>query len=289
MGLFFLCLTKGPASSIPCLSLQNKLAYLCPLILMSNKMSSASLPLALQPNLIPRHVAIIMDGNGRWAQKQGEMRLHGHRNAITAVRDSAEYCAELGVEWLTLYAFSTENWGRPKAEVEGLMELLVHTIRLETETLQKNNIRLATIGDTEGLPPACQAELKEAIDLTAENARMTLTLALNYSGRWDITQAVQKLAVQVKDGSLQPESISEHHISKALSTAAMPDPELLIRTSGEKRISNFLLWEIAYSELYITDVLWPDFDKVELEKALLDYQQRDRRFGKVNTDTYPSL
>jgi len=241
---------------------------------------------AIDPTNIPRHIAIIMDGNGRWALKQGAQRLLGHHNGVNTVREIAESCAEIGVEYLTLYAFSTENWARPKAEVDGLMELMVHTIRQETETLQKNNIKLHTIGDTEGLPNSCQAELREAMDLTADNTKMTLTLALNYSGRWDILQASRKLAHQVAQGRLQPNDITEHLITKTLTTSGMPDPELLIRTSGEMRISNFLLWEVAYTEIYVTETLWPDFDTNELHEALRSYQSRERRFGKIfNSDS----
>jgi undecaprenyl diphosphate synthase len=225
-----------------------------------------------------------MDGNGRWALKQGAQRLLGHHNGVNTVREIAEVCAEIGVEYLTLYAFSTENWARPKQEVDGLMELMVHTIRQETDTLQKNNIKLHTIGDTQGLPNSCQAELREAMEITAENNRMTLTLALNYSGRWDITQATKRLAHQVSQGRLQPNEITEQHITKSLTTYGIPDPELLIRTSGEMRISNFLLWEIAYTEIYITETLWPDFDTEQLNQALHSYQSRERRFGKVNTE-----
>jgi undecaprenyl diphosphate synthase len=232
---------------------------------------------------IPQHIAVIMDGNGRWAQKQGAERLFGHRNAITAVRDTAEGCAELEVQFLTLYAFSTENWGRPKQEVDGLMELLVHTISSEIGTLNKNNIRLATIGFTEGLPNTCQAELQAAIAETSINTGMTLTLALNYSGRWDIITTTQNLMQLATKGEIQASDLTEDEFSQHLQTTFMPHPELLIRTSGEFRISNFMLWEMAYTEIHITDVLWPDFNKVALYEAITDYQQRDRRFGKVNS------
>jgi len=222
-----------------------------------------------------------MDGNGRWAQRQGEQRLYGHRNAIQAVRDTAEGCAELGVKHLTLYAFSTENWARPQDEVSGLMELFVHTIRQEIETLQKNKIRLTSIGDITRMPPQAQQELQEAKDITAANPGLNLNLALNYSGRWDITAAAKTIALKVAAGTLSPLSITEETITAHLSTAHIPDPELLIRTSGEMRVSNFLLWEIAYAELYITDTLWPDFNKQSLVEALIAYQKRERRFGKV--------
>ena len=231
---------------------------------------------------LPRHIAVIMDGNGRWAKQRGGLRIFGHQSAIKAVRDTVEGAAELGVEYLTLYAFSTENWSRPAAEVTALMTLLVSTIRKETATLNKNNIRLQTIGDTTSLPQACQRELMEAIELTKQNSRMTLVLALSYSGRWDIKQAVQQVAREIEQGQLQSAEISEATVAKYLSTAGMPDPELLIRTSGEQRISNFLLWQLAYTELYITELLWPDFRKEHLYEAILSYQRRERRFGKTS-------
>ncbi|GAB3534467.1 isoprenyl transferase [Pontibacter brevis] len=231
---------------------------------------------------LPRHIAVIMDGNGRWAKQRGGLRIFGHQNAIKAVRDTVEGAAELGVEYLTLYAFSTENWSRPKAEVTALMTLLVSTIRKETATLNKNNIRLQTIGNTASLPQACQRELLEAIELTKQNTRMTLVLALSYSGRWDITQAMQKIAGEVAEGKLQTSEVNETTVAEHLSTAGMPDPELLIRTSGEQRISNFLLWQLAYTELYITELLWPDFRKEKLYEAIISYQNRERRFGKTS-------
>lgn len=223
-----------------------------------------------------------MDGNGRWAKQRGGLRIFGHQNAVKAVRDTVEAAAELGVEYLTLYAFSTENWSRPMEEVSALMTLLVSTIRKETATLNKNNIRLQTIGDTASLPKACQRELLEAMDLTKQNSRMTLVLALSYSGRWDITQAMRQVALQVEQGSLQADDISEATIAAHLSTAGIPDPELLIRTSGEQRISNFLLWQLAYTELYITELLWPDFRKEQLYEAIISFQRRERRFGKTS-------
>ncbi len=231
---------------------------------------------------LPQHIAVIMDGNGRWAKKKGNLRIFGHQNAITAVRETVEAAAELGVRYLTLYAFSTENWSRPKYEVEALMQLLVSTIRKETETLNKNNIRLQSIGDVAALPQACRKQLEEAIQLTSQNTRMTLVLALSYSGRWELVNAMQKLAAQVKAGELAPEEINEATVQSCLNTAGMPDPELLIRTSGEQRISNFLLWQLAYTELYITDLLWPDFRKEHLYEAILAFQQRERRFGKTS-------
>ncbi|MDX5437982.1 MAG: isoprenyl transferase [Pontibacter sp.] len=231
---------------------------------------------------LPRHIAVIMDGNGRWAKKRGGLRIFGHQNAIKAVRETVETAAELGVEYLTLYAFSTENWSRPAEEVSALMTLLVSSIRKETSTLNENNIRLQTIGNTASLPKACQRELMEAIEITQHNTRMTLVLALSYSGRWDLTQAMQRLASEAGQGNIKPEEISEATISGYLSTAGMPDPELLIRTSGEMRISNFLLWQLAYTELYITELLWPDFRKEHLYEAIIAYQIRERRFGKTS-------
>jgi undecaprenyl diphosphate synthase len=231
---------------------------------------------------LPKHIAVIMDGNGRWAKKRGGLRILGHKSAITSVRDTVESAAELGVEYLTLYAFSTENWKRPALEVSALMQLLVSTIRKETATLNKNNIRLQTIGNTASLPAACQRELQEAMELTKDNTRMTLVLALSYSGRWDITQAMQRMADEVSRGVLSKDAISEETVNQYLSTAGIPDPELLIRTSGEQRISNFLLWQLAYTELYITELLWPDFRKEHLFEAIISYQRRERRFGKTS-------
>jgi len=231
---------------------------------------------------LPRHIAVIMDGNGRWAKRQGAMRIFGHQNAIEAVRNVSEVCAELGVEYLTLYAFSTENWNRPKEEVEGLMALLVGTIKAELDTLHKNNIRLATIGHTHSLPTSCQQELQEAIAATAHHDGLTLTLALSYSGRWELTEAVKSIAHKVKEGKIDPEQVDEALIHEHLATRHMPDPELLIRTSGELRVSNFLLWQIAYTELYVTDILWPDFKKDDLYEAILAFQKRERRFGKIS-------
>ena len=223
-----------------------------------------------------------MDGNGRWAKKKGAARVFGHRNAIKAVREVTEGCAELGVEFLTLYAFSTENWNRPQTEVNALMELLVSTIKGELKTLQKNNVRLNHIGNRSALPKNCQAELEEAIELTKGNTGLTLTLALSYSGRWEIVEAAKALAQEVKAGKLQPEEITDNLLASHLSTGEMPDPELLIRTSGEMRVSNYLLWQIAYTELYITEVLWPDFRREHLYDAIRTYQNRERRFGKTS-------
>lgn len=228
-----------------------------------------------------------MDGNGRWAKKKGALRIFGHRNAIQAVKDVTEGCGELGVKYLTLYAFSTENWGRPKDEIEGLMELLVKTIKQEISTLMDNNVRLMTIGDTGHLPVNCQENLQWAMEKTKDNEGMTLIMALSYSGRWEITRAVQKLAADVEDGKLRPSQINENLLENYLQTSGIPDPELLIRTSGEMRVSNFLLWQIAYTELYITPTLWPDFRKEHLYEAIWSYQQRERRFGKTSEQLNP--
>ncbi|NME67581.1 isoprenyl transferase [Flammeovirga aprica] len=229
---------------------------------------------------LPNHIAIIMDGNGRWAKGKGAKRIFGHNNAIKAVREATEGCAELGVDYLTLYAFSTENWNRPKTEVIGLMKLLVSTIRSETKTLMKNNVRLKAIGDLEQLPKDCQKELEESMQLTKENTGLTLVLALSYSGRWDLIQATEKMCQAFKAGEI--DEVNEDTIKGYLSTANMPDPELLIRTSGEHRVSNFLLWEIAYTELFFTNVLWPDFRKNNLHEAIYSYQGRERRYGKTS-------
>lgn len=231
---------------------------------------------------LPKHIAVIMDGNGRWAKKKGAMRIFGHQNAVKAVREVTEGCAELGVQYLTLYAFSTENWSRPIEEVKGLMALLVSTISSEIKVLQDNNIRLLTIGNIKELPSNCQKELAEAMTATSKNTGLRLILALSYSGRWEIATAAKSLAEDVKSGNILPEEITEEIFAKYLQTKSIPDPELMIRTSGEVRISNFLLWQLAYSELYITDILWPDFRKEQLWEALLDYQKRERRFGKIS-------
>lgn len=238
-------------------------------------------------NNLPRHIAVIMDGNGRWAKKKGAMRIFGHRNAVQAVRDVTEGCGEIGIKYLTLYAFSTENWGRPKEEVDGLMELLVNTLKQEIKTLMENQVKLITIGDTSNLPEDCQKNLAWAVTTTKNNSGLTLILALSYSGRWEITQAVKAITVKVKAGELNDSDINEEMISQHLQTAGIPDPELLIRTSGELRISNFLLWQIAYSELYITPTLWPDFRKEHLYEAIWSYQQRERRFGKTSEQLNP--
>ncbi|WP_026999889.1 isoprenyl transferase [Eisenibacter elegans] len=231
---------------------------------------------------LPKHVAVIMDGNGRWAKKKGAMRIFGHKNAIKAVREVTEASAELGIQYLTLYAFSTENWARPKDEVDGLMQLLVSTIRKEIKTLTNNNVRLLTIGDIQSLPASCQEELQEAVRMTAHHTGLTLILALSYSGRWDILSAVKQLMEAQAQGTLPTDVPLEELFEQHLSTANIPDPELLIRTSGEMRISNFLLWQLAYTEIYISPILWPDFRRAHLYEALIAYQQRERRFGKTS-------
>lgn len=236
---------------------------------------------------LPKHIAVIMDGNGRWAKKKGAMRIFGHRNAIQAVKEVTESCAELGVKFLTLYAFSTENWSRPKEEVDGLMELLVSTIKQEIKTLMDNRIRLMIIGDTSHLPKDCQKNLEWAINETKHNSGLSLVLALSYSGRWEILQAVKLLAAQIQNGRVSASEINEHIFENYLQTSGIPDPELLIRTSGEMRVSNFLLWQIAYTEFFITPTLWPDFRKEHLYEAICSYQQRERRFGKTSEQLKP--
>jgi len=238
-------------------------------------------------NRLPQHVAVIMDGNGRWAKKKGAMRIFGHRNAVQAVREVTEGCGELGVRYLTLYASSTENWGRPKEEIDSLMELLVDTVKKEIKTLMENQVRLLTVGDTSQLPPDCQENLAWAIDRTKQNTGLTLIMALSYSGRWEITEAVKAIARDVEKGILKSDAINDRAIENYLQTSGIPDPELLIRTSGEMRISNFLLWQIAYTELYITPTLWPDFRKEHLYEAIWSYQQRERRFGKTSEQMNP--
>ena len=231
----------------------------------------------IDKNNLPQHIAIIMDGNGRWAKTKGRLRLFGHQNGIKAVRDTVEGAAEIGIKYLTLYAFSTENWNRPEKEINALMTLLVSAINKETKTLMDNNIRLSTIGDIKKLPEKAQKELEEAITKTSGNTQMTLVLALSYSSRWEILNAVQNIIIDNK----RSEEINETSFQQYLTTKNVPDPELLIRTSGEYRISNFLLWQIAYSELYFTETLWPDFRRADLYKAILNYQNRERRFGKT--------
>ena len=228
---------------------------------------------------VPRHIAIIMDGNGRWAKQHGEARIVGHMNGVRSVREALKGCTELGVSHLTLYAFSTENWNRPKAEVDALMDLLVNTVVKEIDELHENEVRLHAIGDLDSLPLGCRSTLLAGMGRTKGNSRITLTLALSYSARWELVRAVRHLASEVQQGRLSPDAITEQHIDDALCTAGMPEPELLIRTSGEQRISNFLLWQLAYAEFWFTPVLWPDFRKEHLFQAVLDYQQRERRFG----------
>lgn len=231
---------------------------------------------------IPQHIAVIMDGNGRWAKMHGKERLFGHYNGVESVRAVITASVQLEVKYLTLYTFSTENWNRPKAEVDGLMELLVENIVKETPTFHKNNIRFTTIGDNSLLPEKALRKLEECIADTASNTGMTLVLALSYSSRWEITDAVRKIAVKVKNGELNIEDIDDVVVSNNLTTAGIPDPELLIRTSGELRLSNYLLWQMAYTELYFTDTLWPDFREESLYEAIVDYQKRERRFGKTS-------
>jgi len=226
-----------------------------------------------------------MDGNGRWAKKKGAARIFGHRNAVQAVKEITEACGEVGIKYLTLYAFSTENWGRPKEEVDGLMELLVNTLQKEIGTLMKNNVRLKMIGQVDNLPRVCQENLARAIGQTQANTGLMLILALSYSGRRELTEATKKIAGQIKKGLIEPDQITEKLIEDYLETRGIPDPELLIRTSGEMRVSNFLLWQIAYTELYITPKFWPDFRKEDLFEAICAYQKRERRFGKVLTPT----
>lgn len=233
-------------------------------------------------NKLPQHIAIIMDGNGRWARQKGKYRTFGHHEGVKAVRDTTEGAAELGIKYLTLYAFSTENWKRPLSEVNALMRLLVRTIHKETKTLHENNIRLLAIGDLQSLPSEIKAELDDAIRETADHKRMSLILALSYSSKWELVEAAKKLAEQVKNSNLDPSEINQEMFKNFLNTASIPDPEMLIRTSGEFRVSNFLLWQIAYSELYFTPTLWPDFRREDLHKAIIDFQGRERRFGKTS-------
>jgi undecaprenyl diphosphate synthase len=230
----------------------------------------------------PVHVAIIMDGNGRWAKKQGHERLYGHNFGVESVREVLKASKELGIKYLTLYAFSTENWNRPKKEVDGLMDLLVRSIANEIDELMSSDVRLMTIGDTDGLPDSCKDELSSAMERTQNNQTINLVLALNYSSRWEIANSVKKIAKEVMEGNLNIENIDNELISSKLTTSSIPDPELIIRTSGEHRLSNFLLWQAAYSEFYFCEVLWPDFKREDLYKAILDYQSRERRFGMVS-------
>lgn len=231
---------------------------------------------------LPKHLAVIMDGNGRWAKEKGKLRVFGHQNGVLAVRDTVEGAVQLGIKYLTLYAFSTENWNRPKLEVMALMELLVSTISKETKTLMENGVRLNAIGNLSSLPERCFRQLQEAIEKTSGNTNCTLTLALSYSSRWEITEAAKTIAIKVRDGELNADDITEELFSTHLNTGDMPDPELMIRTSGEHRISNYMLWQIAYSELYFTSKLWPDFRREDLFEAVIDFQKRERRFGMIS-------
>ncbi len=245
-------------------------------------LSDGDLLLQVDKGHLPRHIAIIMDGNGRWAKEQGQDRLFGHFHGVESVRNIVEGCAELGIEYLTLYAFSTENWDRPENEVNGLMELLVDTIRKETETLNRNNIRLHVIGDRVMLSAEVNDQLNESLELTAGNTGLNLIMALSYSGRWELVNAVKQIAGDVEAGSLKAVDVNQQTLQKYLYTSAYPDPELMIRTSGEYRISNFLLFQLAYAELYFTSTRWPDFRKRHLYEALIDFQHRERRYGKTS-------
>jgi undecaprenyl diphosphate synthase len=241
----------------------------------------ASLKENIDLSNLPEHIAVIMDGNGRWAKGKGAERIFGHRHAVDAVNAVTEGCAELGIKYLTLYAFSTENWARPKREIDALMELLVKTLRKELPRLHDNNIKLRTIGDISHLPADCRQNLMDAAEHTKANTGLTLLVALSYSGRWEIVQAVKNIVADAAAGKVAPSQVSESLFASYLETAGVPDPELLIRTSGEQRVSNFLLWQIAYTEIFVTKTLWPDFRKEDLYGAICDYQKRERRFGKV--------
>ena len=231
---------------------------------------------------LPRHIAIIMDGNGRWAKKQGLARMFGHKQGVETVHNITVAATKLGVEYLTLYTFSTENWNRPKEEVDALMTLLIDTIAKETPTLMNNNVRLQTIGDIDRLPEGAKKKFLACIEQTSHNTGLTMVLALSYSARWEITEVVRQAVRDAQAGSVRPEDVNEQWVSSLMTTKAIPDPDLLIRTSGEYRISNFLLWQLAYSELYFTDCLWPEFTEEEFYKAIVDYQKRERRFGKTS-------
>jgi undecaprenyl diphosphate synthase len=248
---------------------------------------AAEMKETIDRNNIPKHIAVIMDGNGRWAKQKGAMRIFGHQNAIQAVREAIEGSGELGVNYLTLFSFSTENWSRPKEEVEALMDLLVQTIVAETGLMMKNKVRLNAIGDLESLPKSTYDKLVEAMQQTSANTGLTVNLALSYSGQWELTKATQRIAQKVSEGKLSPGEITQQTLADHLDTAGIPDPELMIRTSGEYRISNFLLWQMAYTELYFSEVLWPDFRKEHLFAAIEDYQKRERRFGKTGEQVKP--
>lgn len=231
---------------------------------------------------IPSHIAIIMDGNGRWARQRGKSRIEGHAAGVASVRDVVEACAQLGVSWLTLFTFSTENWKRPETEISALMQLLVRVLGRETKTLHQNGIRLQVIGDLTPLPDKVRRLLLDSMELTRENQRLTLNLAISYSGKWDISQACRRIAEAVAAGRIAPDAVNEQLIEEHLSTASIPDPELLIRTSGEFRISNFMLWQAAYSEIHFTNTYWPDFRRTQLYDAIRDFQGRERRFGQTS-------
>ncbi len=233
-------------------------------------------------NRLPEHIAIIMDGNGRWAKNQGKFRVFGHESGVLSVKDIVEGCVDIGIKYLTVYAFSTENWNRPVDEVNALMEILISTINNEAETLNKNNVRLNAIGDIKSLPQKCIDDLANVMEITDKNTKCTLTLALSYSAKWEIIEATKKLAQQVVEQKIKLEDINEDSFNAQLTTAQLPEPELMIRTSGEHRVSNFLLWQIAYTELYFTETLWPDFRREHLFEAIVDYQKRERRFGKIS-------
>ncbi len=243
----------------------------------------------IQDDKMPLHVAVIMDGNGRWAKKKGNQRIFGHKNGVIAVRETVEAAAELGIKYLTLYAFSTENWSRPKYEVDALMSLLISTLDAELDTLMNNNVRLSAIGDIDNLPQKVSKELKNTIKKTENNSGLTLLLALNYSGRWEIVDAIKKISEQFLTKEITINDINESLICRYLQTANIPDPELMIRTSGEYRISNFLLWQLAYAEFHFTDTLWPDFRKNDFHKAIVDFQSRERRFGKTSEQMHDEL
>lgn len=236
----------------------------------------------IDENKLPEHIAIIMDGNGRWAQNQGKFRVFGHESGVLSVKDIVEGCVEIGIKYLTVYAFSTENWNRPQDEVNALMELLITTINGEVETLNKHKVRLNAIGDLQSLPQKCIDDLDNVMSITTQNSKCTLTLALSYSGKWELVQAAKQLAQQAVDGQITINDINEQSFVASLATKNLPDPELMIRTSGEHRLSNFMLWQLAYAELYFTDVLWPDFRRENLFEAIVDYQKRERRFGKTS-------
>jgi len=244
-------------------------------------MNKMSLKEAIDLEQLPKHIAIIMDGNGRWAKKNGMDRFMGHKEGVVSVRKISEATGKIGIDYLTLYTFSTENWNRPKEEIDSLMELMITAIQNESDDLMTNNVRLKIIGDIDRLPPATADNLKSVINRTNNNTGLYLTLALSYSSRWEITEAVKKISGAVKNGSLSLDRINEKTISEHLATCNTPDPDLLIRTGGERRISNYLLWQLAYAELYFTDTYWPDFREEELYAAIIDYQQRERRFGKT--------